>query len=102
MIAKIKSFILQRKYFFLGKNAQKCLIFSQQVYGRPRDPAVGRYFCQIGRSEICLVHEGISNLQNFAQISIVASIFAQEINFLQSQNWNGCYHAFMNNDLMPQ
>jgi hypothetical protein len=66
-------------------------------------------FCPIGRSEICLVlgsrrhfvqilqklFAAFYNLQNFAQTSIIATIFAQEINFLQSQNFNSGMDAIM-------
>jgi hypothetical protein len=43
------------EYFFLGKNNQKCRIFSQNSYGKLVVLAVSRVFCQIEKSEICLV-----------------------------------------------
>jgi hypothetical protein len=37
----------------------KLKIFSQKMYGRRRDLADRKCFCQIGRLEIFLVHKGI-------------------------------------------
>jgi hypothetical protein len=79
-------------------NGEKCQLFPQNIYGRSRSSSCS----QIGRSEICLVLDSqrhfvhifqklfafFYNLQNFAQIFIMARIL---INFLQSQNftvWN--------------
>ena len=47
-----------------------------------------------GSSEI------ICSFLQFAQISIIASIFAQEINFPQSQNFKSGMDAFVYNDLI--
>jgi hypothetical protein len=52
---RLKSFILRRKYFFLGENAQECWIVSKKNYGRPGYPAVRKRFYQRKRSEICMV-----------------------------------------------
>ena len=56
------------EYFFLGKNNQKCRIFSQNSYGKLVVLAVSRVFCQIEKSEICLVELVLDSQRHFVHI----------------------------------
>jgi hypothetical protein len=73
-----------------------CGIFSQNVYGRPGDPAIRKRFYQIERSEICSFLGSPQRHLNAAFCADSSEIicrlnfnkhfenFMQEINFLQN------------------
>ena len=108
-----------KKVLFCARNIfpwWKCAeIFTENLW-QTKGSGGQKVFLQIGRSEIFVVLGSrrhfvqvlqklfavFYSLQIFAQISIIARIFAREINFLQRQNFKSGMDAFMNNNLMPQ
>ena len=107
---KWKGLFCARNIFPWGKCAE---IFTENLW-QTKGSCGQKVFLQIGRSEIFVVLDSrrhfvqvlqkwfavFYSLQNFAQISIIASIFAQEINFPQSQNFKSGMDAFVYNDLI--
>ena len=92
-----KLYFAQEIFFPLEKCADKLDISSQNSYRKPGFLAVRKRFSvKYGdqKSPLFLVHKGIlcrflrnellSQFEEFAQIFIIARIFALEINFLQN------------------
>jgi ABC-type uncharacterized transport system YnjBCD ATPase subunit len=105
-ISQTEKIYFAQEIFFPWEKCAEMLVFSKEICGRPRDPAVRKclsnskignvlssqlvqisgsqkHFVQILQKLFAVFY----NLKNFAQISVIVRIFAQEIIFLHSQNF---------------